>query len=116
MVPTFADPKVGEPCPHPRNSVLLRHDRSVPNGRAREGIRTATATAVLIRPNQAYMADLGSGCGQLKSGAPARGERVAKYNRLLEITAKDPSLPYGPTGTYLNDPNEPTPCIRSAHE
>ena len=25
------------------------------------------------------------GCGQIKSGAPARGERVAKYNRLLAI-------------------------------
>ncbi|WP_175787274.1 phosphopyruvate hydratase [Burkholderia anthina] len=25
------------------------------------------------------------GCGQIKSGAPARGERVAKYNRLLQI-------------------------------
>ncbi|MCJ2183570.1 phosphopyruvate hydratase [Novosphingobium sp. 1949] len=25
------------------------------------------------------------GCGQLKSGAPCRGERLAKYNRLLEI-------------------------------
>jgi len=25
------------------------------------------------------------GCGQIKSGAPARGERVAKYNRLLVI-------------------------------
>ncbi|MHB9842067.1 phosphopyruvate hydratase [Paraburkholderia terrae] len=24
-------------------------------------------------------------CGQIKAGAPARGERVAKYNRLLEI-------------------------------
>lgn len=24
-------------------------------------------------------------CGQIKSGAPARGERVAKYNRLLDI-------------------------------
>ncbi len=24
-------------------------------------------------------------CGQMKAGAPARGERVAKYNRLLEI-------------------------------
>lgn len=24
-------------------------------------------------------------CGQIKSGAPARGERVAKYNRLMEI-------------------------------
>ena len=28
---------------------------------------------------------VGSGCGQIKSGAPARSERVAKYNRLLRI-------------------------------
>jgi len=43
-----------------------------------------------------FIADLavGSGCGQLKSGAPARGERVAKYNRLLEIAATEPSLRY----------------------
>lgn len=25
------------------------------------------------------------GCGQIKAGAPCRGERIAKYNRLLEI-------------------------------
>ncbi|GAA4841901.1 phosphopyruvate hydratase [Luteimicrobium xylanilyticum] len=45
----------------------------------------------------AFIADLvvGAGTGQLKSGAPARGERVAKYNRLLEIEAADSSLPYG---------------------
>ncbi len=44
-----------------------------------------------------FIADLavGSGCGQLKSGAPARGERVAKYNRLLEIADQDPGLAYG---------------------
>jgi enolase 1/2/3 len=44
-----------------------------------------------------FIADLavGSGCGQLKAGAPARGERVAKYNRLLEIAAAQPTLPYG---------------------
>ncbi len=28
------------------------------------------------------------GCGQIKAGAPCRGERVAKYNRLLEIEGK----------------------------
>ncbi len=28
---------------------------------------------------------VGIGCGQIKAGAPARGERTAKYNRLLEI-------------------------------
>ena len=45
----------------------------------------------------AFIADLtvATGCGQLKSGAPARGERVAKYNRLLEIAASEPALPYG---------------------
>lgn len=45
-----------------------------------------------------FIADLavGTGCGQIKSGAPARGERVAKYNRLLEL-ADHPGrpLPYG---------------------
>ena len=28
------------------------------------------------------------GCGMIKSGAPARGERVAKYNRLMQIEAQ----------------------------
>jgi enolase len=36
-----------------------------------------------------FCADLAvaAGVGQIKAGAPARGERVAKYNRLLEIAA-----------------------------
>lgn len=43
-----------------------------------------------------FIADLavGSGRGQLKSGAPARGERVAKYNRLLEIADSEKDMPY----------------------
>jgi len=43
-----------------------------------------------------FIADLavGTGCGHLKSGAPARGERTAKYNRLLEIAAES-QLRYG---------------------
>lgn len=47
----------------------------------------------------AFIADLavGSGCGLIKSGAPARGERVAKYNRLMEIEA-DAHLPFGLSG------------------
>ena len=34
-----------------------------------------------------YIADLAVAlnCGQIKTGAPARGERTAKYNRLLRI-------------------------------
>ena len=37
--------------------------------------------------NDTFIADLAiaSNAWGLKSGAPARGERVAKYNRLLEI-------------------------------
>lgn len=44
-----------------------------------------------------FIADLvvGTGTGQIKSGAPARGERVAKYNRLLEIAEDNRALPYG---------------------
>lgn len=45
----------------------------------------------------AFIADLAvaTGCGQLKSGAPARGERVAKYNRLHVIEAAESGLRYG---------------------
>ncbi len=44
-----------------------------------------------------FIADLAvaSGCGQIKTGAPARGDRVAKYNRLVVIEAEVPGLPYG---------------------
>jgi enolase len=44
-----------------------------------------------------FIADLAVaiGCGQLKAGAPARGERVAKYNRLLAIEAQEGDLSYG---------------------
>lgn len=44
-----------------------------------------------------FIADLAvaSGAGLLKTGAPARGERVAKYNRLLAIEADNPGFAYG---------------------
>jgi enolase len=44
-----------------------------------------------------FIADLAvaTGCGQLKTGAPARGERVAKYNRLLAIADTEPDMPFG---------------------
>jgi len=37
--------------------------------------------------NDYFIADLavGLGCGQIKTGAPSRGERIVKYNRLLKI-------------------------------
>lgn len=44
-----------------------------------------------------FIADLavGTGVGQIKSGAPARGERVAKYNRLTDIESANAGLPFG---------------------
>jgi enolase len=49
--------------------------------------------------NDTFIADLAvaCGCGQIKTGAPARGERVAKYNRLAAIEVQVPALPYGLT-------------------
>ncbi|HVY09211.1 MAG TPA: phosphopyruvate hydratase [Mycobacteriales bacterium] len=46
--------------------------------------------------DDSFIADLavGTGCGHMKSGAPARGERVAKYNRLIEIEDAE-RLPFG---------------------
>ncbi|KAI1324222.1 Enolase, C-terminal TIM barrel domain-containing protein [Xylariaceae sp. FL0255] len=54
-----------------------------------------------------FLADVvvGLGTGHLKSGAPARGERVAKYNRLIdiedELLARSASCTYA--GTHFND-------------
>jgi enolase len=44
-----------------------------------------------------FIADLAvaTGCGQIKTGAPARGERVAKYNRLVQIESARPELAFG---------------------
>ena len=39
--------------------------------------------------------DIDAACGQLKTGAPARSERVAKYNRLLRIEEE-----LGPAAEY----------------
>ena len=43
-----------------------------------------------------FIADMSVGLanGQIKTGAPARGERVAKYNRLLEIEENHPEIPF----------------------
>ena len=49
------------------------------------------------------MADLAValGCGQIKSGAPARGERVAKYNQLIRIEEElDESAVYAGVSSF----------------
>ena len=42
---------------------------------------------VLGVPEDTFIADLAVAvnCGQIKTGAPCRTDRVAKYNRLLKI-------------------------------
>lgn len=49
-----------------------------------------------------FIADMavGAGTGQIKTGAPARGERVAKYNRLLEIENSHPDIRYSGFAPY----------------
>ena len=63
----------------------------------REAGYTAMVSHRSGETDDSFIADLavGTGCGQIKTGAPARGERVAKYNRLLEIADTDPTLGYG---------------------
>ncbi|WP_335937460.1 phosphopyruvate hydratase [Streptomyces sp. PTD5-9] len=66
----------------------------------RECRRAGYAAMVSHRSGEtedSFIADLavGAGCGQIKSGAPARGERTAKYNRLLRIAESHPTLAFG---------------------
>ena len=43
-----------------------------------------------------FIADLtvALGTGHLKTGAPCRGERLAKYNQLLRIEERNPGIGY----------------------
>ncbi|KAA0007613.1 MAG: phosphopyruvate hydratase [Thermoplasmata archaeon] len=52
-----------------------------------------------------FIADLvvGINAGQIKSGAPARGERVAKYNRLLQIEETKENWKFGSLKTRLQN-------------
>jgi enolase len=53
--------------------------------------------------NDSFIADLaiGLGCGQIKSGAPCRGERLAKYNHLLRLE-EEFSLSYSGKKSFPN--------------
>ena len=76
------------------NSVLIKLNQIGTLTETIEAVKLAQAagwTAVVSHRSgetpDAFIADfvVALGSGQLKTGAPARGERVAKYNRLLEI-------------------------------
>lgn len=86
------------------NAVLIKPNQIGTVSQTFSAIRTARelgmACMVSHRSGETadtFIADLvvGTGVGQIKSGAPTRGERVAKYNRLTEIEWDNPQLPYG---------------------
>ena len=76
------------------NAVLIKVNQIGSLTEALDGIelahRNGYRTIISHRSGETedtFIADLavGTGSGQIKTGAPCRSERVAKYNRLLEI-------------------------------
>ena len=76
------------------NAILIKLNQIGTVSETLDAIRTArkAAYAQVIshrsgETEDTFIADfvVGTGTGQIKSGAPARGERTAKYNRLLRI-------------------------------
>lgn len=79
---------------HVANAVLIKPNQIGTLTQTMQAIKLAQAagykTIISHRSgetNDPFIADLvyATGAGQFKAGAPARGERIAKYNRLLEI-------------------------------
>lgn len=77
------------------NAVLIKPNQIGTLTETRQAIDTARAacwrTVISHRsgePDDSSIADIATGLslGHIKAGAPARGERLAKYNRLLEIS------------------------------
>ena len=76
------------------NCLLLKPNQIGTLSEALDAARAALEGGWAVMPSHRsadsednFIADLavGLGCGQLKAGAPCRGERTAKYNRLLVI-------------------------------
>ena len=53
--------------------------------RLTRGLEQGAANAMLVKVNQIGSLTVATNCGQIKTGAPARSDRVAKYNQLLRI-------------------------------
>lgn len=86
------------------NSVLIKPNQIGTVSQTFEAIRIAKENGMTCMVSHrsgetldTFIADLavGTGVGQIKSGAPARGERVAKYNRIAEIAHANPAFSYG---------------------
>ena len=86
------------------NSLLLKVNQIGTLTEATEAARLAGSNGYTVvvshrsgETENTFIADLSVAlsCGQIKTGAPARGERTAKYNRLTKI-----SHDLGPKGRY----------------
>jgi enolase len=87
------------------NSMIVKVNQIGTLTAAIEAVGTATSESWLIiasqrsgETNDYWLADfsVGIGAGAIKAGAPARGERVSKYNRLMCIGQMEPGLSYKP--------------------
>ncbi len=91
------------------NAVLIKLNQIGTVSETLEAIRLTEATGwrSIISHRSAETEDtsiadlsVGMNTGQIKTGAPARSERVAKYNRLLIIEAEDAQLRYAGWGAF----------------
>lgn len=82
------------------NAVLIKLNQIGTISETMEAIKLATKNGYNCmishrsgETDDSFIADLvvATGVGQIKAGAPARGERTAKYNRLIEIEAETSS-------------------------
>lgn len=79
------------------NALLVKINQIGTVTQAREAAKIATEAGMQIvvshrsgDTDDSFIADfaVGTGASQIKTGAPARGERTAKYNRLIRIQEK----------------------------
>lgn len=100
--------------------VVIKPDQTGTITEMLDAIRAALQSGVKVilahrsgETNDTYLADIAYGVGAfgLKAGAPVRGERVAKYNRLIEIAhdIKPPTQPPQPNSTAVNPGLVPLP-------
>ncbi|MFX1319541.1 MAG: phosphopyruvate hydratase [Promethearchaeota archaeon] len=89
------------------NSLLLKVNQIGTLTEAKEAAKLAGANGYTVvvshrsgETENTFIADLSVAlaCGQIKTGAPARGERTAKYNRLIKINQD-----LGAKGRYAGD-------------
>lgn len=78
-----------------RGDPALRVPRSSPRNLRASPTRSASHLSREITDTSIADLVVGGGTGQVTSGAPARGERVAKHDRPTEIAEDDPEPPYG---------------------